>query len=443
MNVGSTGVGVLLCCGAGVSAEEVGGAPALVVDDLCRSPGAASAALRELGVSRVVLGLCEPRAARDLVASLRRAGAEPFGIETVTLGSRAGVPRALAAAVAKLRALPPGEPERTTISGGALSRRSLFRAAVVDHAPVAAIDEAACVGSGRCGVCVEVCPAGAIAARAGAPAVDASACTACADCVVRCPVSAIHLSGSSPAQLEAQLGRLLEDCDGVVLGCANAGATAPEGWALVELPTLRLVTPGWLLQIRALGRQAGLAPCDGPCCAGAAAVEAFAGRLRPAVLPEGARVRLAEPAATVEACEPDAGAGPIVDSASPLGLLELRPGRCTLCGACAAHCPTGALRLEEGDDGTRLTFDHAACTGCNRCSSVCPEDAVTVARGVDQQLLGARRELVTSVRETCEVCGEALPPLPLRRRLRELLPELAGSSLETCAVCARRDAGTR
>ena len=45
--------------------------------------------------------------------------------------------------------------------------------------------------------------------------------------------------------------------------------------------------------------------------------------------------------------------------------------------------------------------------------------------------------------ERCTRCGADLPPRPMRRRLRELLPELAGAPLDLCAVCARTNGHAR
>ncbi len=68
-----------------------------------------------------------------------------------------------------------------------------------------------------------------------------------------CPSGALRLAGSATAQTEAQLDALVQGVDGIVLACRAAAATAPPGWGLVELPTLALVTPGWILQLRARG----------------------------------------------------------------------------------------------------------------------------------------------------------------------------------------------
>lgn len=46
--------------------------------------------------------------------------------------------------------------------------------------------------------------------------------------------------------------------------------------------------------------------------------------------------------------------------------------KCTACGRCAAACPTGAHRIEEGVH----RFDRAKCIACGKCESVCFSDAL-------------------------------------------------------------------
>ncbi|MBN1966483.1 MAG: 4Fe-4S binding protein [Anaerolineae bacterium] len=47
--------------------------------------------------------------------------------------------------------------------------------------------------------------------------------------------------------------------------------------------------------------------------------------------------------------------------------------RCTGCGQCVAHCPTGALKLHGG---TAALAHPEACTYCLACEDVCPTAAI-------------------------------------------------------------------
>lgn len=56
--------------------------------------------------------------------------------------------------------------------------------------------------------------------------------------------------------------------------------------------------------------------------------------------------------------------------------LLYEAARCTLCGACARACPTGAVLVS--DKGT-LTFDEGLCIVCGACVSVCLQNARRIA----------------------------------------------------------------
>jgi ferredoxin len=129
----------------------------------------------------------------------------------------------------------------------------------------------------------------------------------------------------------------------------------------------------------------------------------------------------------------------IEHDASPLGLVTCNSELCTLCGACAAACPTDALRLDEGPDEAVLTYDPGACLACGRCAATCPENALSARPGFDLEALRRHRHAIArSDRSRCRECGEPLLPVATLRRVQSLLgvtPSADGGEL--CTACAR------
>ena len=98
---------------------------------------------------------------------------------------------------------------------------------------------------------------------------------------------------------------------------------------------------------------------------------------------------------------------------------------CTFCHACAAVCPTQAMRIgrlpaddTEPNDGAvrlELAVDPGRCVGCGRCAEVCVDDLLTLGREAepasrDQGRLGRLVVLAQGVRFTCETCHQPLAP---------------------------------
>jgi len=452
--------------------------PVVVVDGLCRDPGAVARTLGATGCERAVVGLCSgdvPTA--DLLSRARRAGAEPFGVAPISLAaaarasSTADACRTLAAAVARVRALPAGENGRAALGRASLSRASLLSlGGAISIEPVAAVEAPACVGATRCGLCVSACPQQAIVAN-GTVGIDPNACDACGRCVPVCPVGAIHLTGAASAQVAAQLAVLLPETEVLVYRCRHATISSddlPAGWATIELASLAPVTTGWILQALAGGARAvRLAPCTRSCCSESAGRVAFSRRVlaqheagdpsrRVALLSTAAddtagldpvpaaagAVVLEEPRATVEALDrlaPALETAVVEHEAAPLGLLQLDADGCTLCGSCALVCPTAALTLDASEAEVALSHDPRLCTGCSLCVAACPEHVISMRRGLDGARLAAGEvELARGRRRTCAGCGAELPSDAIVRRVRELLGTSWLEPESFCPECARR-----
>ena len=61
----------------------------------------------------------------------------------------------------------------------------------------------------------------------------------------------------------------------------------------------------------------------------------------------------------------------------------------TLCGACAEHCPTGAVIMKDWKDGLTIPVtDVSTCVGCGSCENICPvkPKKAIIIKGVEEQL---------------------------------------------------------
>jgi len=469
---------------------EAAGTTAVVVRDLC--------GLRALpgGTERAVLGTCPDGPSRaDVQGAARRAGLDPFGVEQLDLvrSSALGHParrleRAAASLTARaggLAALRPSAPDslRMRLPEGQLSRRSLLSLGAVTYQPVAAIDPATCVGTGRCGLCVALCPFDAIEPARPQPTVVKDACTACAACVSGCPVDAIALPGSDLARFEAEVAALCRDgVAGLLVSCGGwvpeVDGEAPELLPLA-VPCLSIITPGWILQALATGAPAVvLAGCGDACSAGSTAgirehvaycrealaslgvpdaatrvrlhvpeaddpAEVFAAPL-PDPLPAigGERLALVEPGATADGLLRIAGVtdGARTISGGPLGVVSVEIRGCTLCGSCAAACPTTAIAFEQGPVIATLSLDPWRCVACGHCAETCPEHVVTVDRGTNIAVLHeGRRSLKAGPVVRCRRCGRPIAPAAMLERVRALLPDeperLLAAMTELCNDC--------
>ena len=98
---------------------------------------------------------------------------------------------------------------------------------------------------------------------------------------------------------------------------------------------------------------------------------------------------------------------------------------CTFCHACAAVCPTQALRIgrlpaddtEPGGGPVRLALavDPSQCVGCGRCAQVCVENLLTLGCALetaapDQGRVGRLVVIARGERSTCQTCQQPLGP---------------------------------
>jgi len=108
---------------------------------------------------------------------------------------------------------------------------------------------------------------------------------------------------------------------------------------------------------------------------------------------------------------------------APFGAIDIDTGRCTLCMACVAVCPSKALYA--GDERPALQFIEANCVQCGLCHAACPEDAIRLLPRIDYD--GERRRQLRTLHEEepfcCIRCGK---PFATRAVMERMTERLAG-----------------
>lgn len=347
-----------------------------------------------------------------------------------------------------------------------------------------------CPGTGRCRICIECCPAGALRPGAdGHPAVAGAACTSCGECVAQCPAGALgHAHAPWPA-LNARLESLLAGAGArpvALVPYERPEPPSPDGpretaqpgvpWIMpLELPR-RALGAGVILRGLELGAAAVCAVVprgDGRCQAGVEAAMALA-----RAVGQGERVALVrsldealerhrrpptpahprpEPPAREPARRPDARAialglwqrdpsrtpRHISGRNAPGGVAAVRGEECTLCGLCVAACPTGAL-TQRRERMVALRFDSSLCPyPCGRCESACPVRALAVS---PEFRLPPEDVTLVARAGICAVCGETWPGAATVAALgpKLALPEASDllRFLGSCPECRSRALGS-
>ncbi|SCZ54579.1 NADH-quinone oxidoreductase subunit I [Thiohalomonas denitrificans] len=102
-----------------------------------------------------------------------------------------------------------------------------------------------------------------------------------------------------------------------------------------------------------------------------------------------------------------------------VGSIDARAGRCTGCESCARVCPSGALKIFEGDSRWELQFRIGQCLGCGVCVEACGAGALTLHHHW-QPAADAPVALHSLRRFLCESCGRFF----------------IGLEEDTCPVCS-------
>jgi ferredoxin len=124
----------------------------------------------------------------------------------------------------------------------------------------------------------------------------------------------------------------------------------------------------------------------------------------------------------------------VLPPGAPFGSLDINVEGCTLCLACVAACPTGAL--SDNPEKPGVYFSESACVQCGLCAATCPERVIALEPRVNFRAWNAPRRVVKEEEPFhCISCGK---PFGTKSTVERILAKLEGKHWMFSGANARR-----
>jgi ferredoxin len=107
---------------------------------------------------------------------------------------------------------------------------------------------------------------------------------------------------------------------------------------------------------------------------------------------------------------------------APFGAVEINVEGCTLCLACVAACPTGAL--SDNPERPMLRFAEDACVQCGLCKATCPEKVITLRPQLDFRAATANARVLKE--EEPFHCIRCNKPFGVKSTIERVVAKLEG-----------------
>ena len=232
----------------------------------------------------------------------------------------------------------------------------------------------------KCGKCAKVCKSNCIDLKNGV--VDNERCVTCFNCAAVCPENAMHYV--HPKKAETVKTDLSKRDFLVIGGSAVAGAVVLPG-LLRGAPSPKAVMPPGALDFerftsKCTACQLCVSNCPGFVLKPASLQYGLSGFLQPRLDFDSGMCEF-DCVRCSNIC-PNGALEPLKVERKrrlQIGSAKYFKKRCvvvtdrTFCGACAEHCPTGAVHMVDWEDGLTIPkVEPELCIGCGACEYICP-----------------------------------------------------------------------